>query len=247
MARLVSRADFARMAGVSAMAITKACRSKLAAADSDGRIDVAHPAAQEYLRARGVDPTALSATPPTRAPLAAQTRPRPPADEPAEAPRRAGGRPKVELDGRTERGMGTSEATDYLKDLGDRVRLPDIARWTLQRLTEKYGTAQALKDYLEARLKIASLDEKEIKNKEHLGELIVRDFVKMRVFGYLEETNRRLLQDLPKTVARQLYAQARAGVPIEEAEKGVRVMLAAQLKQLKSSLTRALGRVTDEQ
>ncbi len=50
--RTMSRAAFARLAGVSAMAISKAARKALKAACVGDRIDAAHPAAVAYLAAK---------------------------------------------------------------------------------------------------------------------------------------------------------------------------------------------------
>lgn len=64
--KIVNRAEFARMAGVSGASVTKACNSRLAAACVGKRIDLNHPDAQSYLSekteprpespATGVDP-----------------------------------------------------------------------------------------------------------------------------------------------------------------------------------------------
>lgn len=50
---LVTRAEFARIAGVSAAAVTKACRRRLAPACVGRRVALEHPAASAYLAARG--------------------------------------------------------------------------------------------------------------------------------------------------------------------------------------------------
>jgi len=53
--KLTSRAEFARMAGVSAAAITKACSGILKAACVGIRIDVKHKAAEKYIQAKQPD------------------------------------------------------------------------------------------------------------------------------------------------------------------------------------------------
>lgn len=47
--KLVSRTEFARMAGVAPASVTKACNNGLKPATDGKRVDVAHPAAVEYL------------------------------------------------------------------------------------------------------------------------------------------------------------------------------------------------------
>lgn len=58
--KLVSRTEFARMAGVAPASVTKACKSRLLPACDGKRIDAAHPAAVEYVenRARATTPPA---------------------------------------------------------------------------------------------------------------------------------------------------------------------------------------------
>ncbi len=64
MSLLLSRSEFARLAGVSPAAITKACRGPLSAASVGPRLDAAHPSAVEYLaqrdRVTSPEPRALS-------------------------------------------------------------------------------------------------------------------------------------------------------------------------------------------
>ena len=71
MPRLVSRAELARIAKISAMAITKACRTKLADACTGQRVDLDHPSVLAYLASKGIappaplDPPAEAASEPT--------------------------------------------------------------------------------------------------------------------------------------------------------------------------------------
>jgi hypothetical protein len=75
--RFTSRAEFARLAGVSRAAVTKACRGPLGAALVE-RIDLDHPAAvayQQRSRAEGAElADGASTPPPSRAELAREVR-----------------------------------------------------------------------------------------------------------------------------------------------------------------------------
>lgn len=62
--KLVSKSEFARLAGVSAPAVTKALRSGLRDAVDGKRIDAAHPAAVKYLQDKADAPTPVSTTEP---------------------------------------------------------------------------------------------------------------------------------------------------------------------------------------
>ena len=60
--KLISRAEFARLAGVSGAAVTKACSSTLHPTLTGKRIDVDHPLAVEYLRVKARDKTPPAAS-----------------------------------------------------------------------------------------------------------------------------------------------------------------------------------------
>lgn len=59
MKNLASKAELARIAGVSKAAVTKLVRGRLKDALDGEKIDLGHPEAQKYLLSKGVDPTAI--------------------------------------------------------------------------------------------------------------------------------------------------------------------------------------------
>lgn len=61
--KLVSKSEFARKAGVSAAAITKALRGALGAAADGNRVDMAHPVAVKYLQDKADAPTPITERP----------------------------------------------------------------------------------------------------------------------------------------------------------------------------------------
>lgn len=217
MARLVTRSHFAREARVSPAAITKACKGLLAPACEGKRIDLDHPAAAAYLRKKGVTPTPAPKTRAKSAPKPTAERPPAPRSKPRARPARR-----------------VPEAADDMEDVESFVDL------TLRELTDRFGTETAFKDWLDARKKIADTREKELKNEETDGRLIERELVKTHVFGTLESGNRRLLGDVPKTIARRLYAMAKAGAPVEDAETIVREIISSQLRPVAEDAARVL-------
>lgn len=229
--RLESRSALARLAGVSPAAITKACKGQLAAARVGKRIDLDHPAVAAYLTKKGVDPTAV---PPrhTRA-RAKPTAPRPKKPAPKK-PRKAAARsPRV-----PDPGFNPDPADDG-------PPIEDLLHLTLNEIIRRHGTDTGFKDYLDQRKKIADIREKTLKNLELAGRLIERELVKTHIFGALEESNRRLLGDSPKTIARRLYALAASGAPVEEAEATVREIMTSQIKPAKATASRVLRRRRD--
>lgn len=218
MRRLYTRADFARLAGVSGAAVTKACKGQLAPASVAKRIDVDHPAAVAYLEGHGVSP-----------PVAIHARPEPFA---AESPLRDRGDLR---DARPSRG-----APDQPLDASSEPDIESLADLTLRELIERYGTETQFKDWLDALKKIEDIREKRLKNEETEGRLIERELVKTHVFGAIEASNRRLLGDAPKTIARRVYAQAKSGTTLEEAESTVREIISSQLRPVKATAARVL-------
>lgn len=232
MARLISRSELARLAKVSPAAITKACKAQLAPACVGKRVDLDHRATKKYLASKGASPPAPTAPPdpPTKAPAAPTTERRTskkgPAPEPADR-RRPARKQKLPEPGELDAELSADDVEDLLG-------------LTLRDILERFGTKTAFKDWLVAVKTIADIREKELKSDETEGRLIDRELVKTHVFGAIEAGNRRLLGDSPKTIARRLYALAKSGAPVEEAEKVVREIISSQLKPVKTTAARVL-------
>ena len=216
--KLLSKADFARVAGVSKQAVGKAMlRGKLQEAVVDDRVDMMHPQAIAYLkrprpgsRRRHQDPEPISTTVPDQSTDAATTS--------------------------TTNGSSTDEL--LVTDTG--LDISRYADMTLRVLVDRFGSVRALKDWLEALKKIEDIREKRLNNEEVQRHLISRELVKTHVFGFLEAGNRRLLGDTPKTIARRLYGLARSDAPIEEGEKLVREIIGSQLNPQKDRVSKLL-------
>lgn len=234
MARLVSRSELARIAKVSPAAITKACKRQLAPACIDKRVDLDHPAVARYLKGKGASapaPTASSKPEKKTAAKPTKLRPAPPsAAVPDRRPRPRPARDADEIHDLVHRAADVE---------GDEDPEPFLDL-TLAEIVERFGTKTGFKDWLVARKTIADIREKELKSDETEGRLIDRELVKTHVFGAIEAGNRRLLGDSPKTIARRLYALAKSGAPVEEAEAVVREIVSSQLKPVKTTAARVL-------
>lgn len=224
MPRFVSRAELARLAGVSAAAITKACKGQLAMACEGKRIDLDHEATRRYLDAKvgSVQSGAMEASSSAERPR----RSRPRAPEPEQEP-------AVDEEPDAAR---FATALEHL-DPSDIDGMEDL---TLREITARFGTVLAFKDWLDARKKLVDIREKDLRNAETQGVLISRDLVEHHVFGAIENANRQLLADSPKTITRRLFAMARSGAPLEEAERVVRDIISSQLRPVKATAARVL-------
>jgi len=210
MPKMVARAELARLAGVSAAAITKACKGQLRDACEGKRVDLEHEAVRRYLEGKGVR---------------GDTTP----DEPGPASEQA----SAVSGARAQRFVTSLEHLEQ----SDIDGMEDL---TLRELTDKFGTVTAFKDWLDARKKISDIREKDLKNAEVEGTLISRELVEHHVFGAIENANRQLLSDSPKTITRRLFAMARSGAPPEEAERVVRDIVSSQLRPVKATAARVL-------
>lgn len=276
----VNRAEFARLCGVSRMAVTKQCRTRLRDALVGDGIDPDHPAAAAYRAQKrgatspslGVSDTASDIAtrcpPPTAAaepgppPPADPTPPRSPTAEPAlpppSPPTPPTPKPSVSVSppppsAAEELGLeawpppppaAAPRPSPPVPNVWDRVDVEQYADWTLRQIADQFGTVIAFKDWLDARKKQVQIREKELRNSEIEGTLISREAVRTHLFSHIDETNRRLLQDVPKTIARRVYALARSDTPVEDAERLVREILSSELRPVKERVARTLRDVS---
>lgn len=223
--RLVSQAEFARLAGVSAMAVSKAVRGKLSDAKIGRRLNLDHESVVAYLASKG------------------KTVPAAPAASPKKGTRKkkAGGKAaassKPAAKPRTRKRLPT---TTQLQSMNTPAAMAAIGELTINEAIERYGTVTHLRDWLLALKEMEAIREKRLKNEESEGKLIPREPVRAYVFGAIDAANRRLLNDSSKTIALRLYALAEAGTPLEDAERIVRELISSQLRPVKQQAAKGL-------
>ncbi len=230
MPRLVSRADLARLAKVSRPALTKQCHKRLADACQGDRVDLDHPAVQAFLAAHGVEDK-----PTDRAPTKAQIRPLPaPADptpKPGRSQKRSRKPTRAELEGEPippqPEGAGSPEDLDELME-------------ALRPLVLRFGTARVFRDWLLSLKTTEDIDAKRLDTAIKRGAVYPRAFVHTHILGLINGFNLRLLGDTPKTLCREIYALAKTGRPLEEAERISRKLLGKQLESVKSRTEKAI-------
>jgi hypothetical protein len=228
MPQLVSRADAARLKGVSGAAITKACRKQLAPALVDGRIDLEHEAARGYFGAALTERPAASA--PTDDAPTSKTKTEPSA---ASAPTKGRkGKPPTSAAPTPPRPPKESPPPpNTVQELDDFGSL-------LKPLVKRFGTSRSFRDYLSSLKEIESIREKVLGNDETEGRLISRELVKTHILGAIDAANRRLLSDAPKTIARLVFALAKSGGSVEQAEQVAREQISSHLKPVATTAAR---------
>jgi hypothetical protein len=110
----------------------------------------------------------------------------------------------------------------------------------IQPLLDRFGTAQAFRDFLVALKTVEEIRGKRLDNERTEGKLIERDLVSTHIFGALESFHKRLLTDMVSTIAQQLYGAAKSGVPLEDAKAKVRATISDQLGPVKLTAARVL-------
>jgi hypothetical protein len=233
--RLFSRAEVARLKGVSKPAITKACRGALAPACAEDRINIDHPAAREYLGAAWPKPSRARAHSDAAPTKPARSRTKAPRKPPAPGPAGAPAGEEVPAPPTPVSPIGR-----HAPELDESGYAEELREWTLFEIATRFGTLRAFKDHLEAHEKLERARKLRLDNEETEGRLIERELVKTHVMGAIEGTNRRLLTDTPKTLARTLYAMHAAGASLEEAEAQTRRLIGDQLTPVRDKAIRLL-------
>lgn len=250
--RLVSRAELARLVGVSKPAITQHCDSpKLRDACHGTRVDLDHPLVAAYFKARGkaVPPPLAEATKTkpaggSDAAPSSPKKPRPPAPTaPTGEPKRGRGRPRAPTAEDPDEGVGHMRPPPGVVE-GSSEDLRDLTELLLP-LVERFGTDTRFADWLSSLKDIELIREKRLKNGETEGGLISRELVKTFVFGAIEAANKRLLGDAAKTIASKVFNSTRAKGTLEEAQRLVRDEISKQLKPLKTTAARHLRHQSD--
>lgn len=245
MPRPVSRAELARLLGISKSAVTQACSKKLAAAAIGNRVDLDHDETRALFRAhnkpwpkpaRAPTATAKTAQQPPRAPTAQRQKRKTPAPPPTEI-----GPDDVLFEPSPRAEESLSEIVQGLRASGALSEV-DLA-WVSERIgpvIERFGTERALRDLLVARKDLELIRKSENENEETEGELIYREVVRTQVFGRIEACNRRLLGDLPKSLVARIYALASTDTPPEVAEEVVRDLIGSMLEPMRAQIVRVI-------
>lgn len=248
---LISRAEFARRAGVSKAAITKACKHQLAPALDRDRIDAEHPAAAAYLAA-GHGPKEPKAkpsapTPPAKSAvskLSAPTSRRKVAAVAPSAPTPAV-KPAPKQTSAPTAAAPALTAEDWLSlPRGTDDELAAYKRRLIP-LVRRFGGERAFKDWLEALKNIEAISKARLDNGEKAGRLIERGFVKSHITGALDGMSRLLLTDSPKTIASRSVTMVKSGATVEEVETMVREIVSSHLVHVRDKVIRLLAQARE--
>ena len=125
-------------------------------------------------------------------------------------------------------------------DDGTPQAMVDLQQLRLCDLSDRFGGEPELSNWLKALQTSEEVRGKRLKNDEFEGSIITRELVRTHVVGAVDEAFRRLLSDAAKTIARQLYANAKTGLEIEKSEAEVRAIISKTLEPVKKKAARTL-------
>lgn len=227
---LITQAELAALAGVSRMAVSKACRpgKALHPAVVRKKLDRMHPAVHAYIN-----------TPrPVRVPRAA-----------AEAKSRgdaAAAAAAAQGCGHRAQGLARERVAPPPTDTNPLDLLPaDIRALVdkpLRELVEIFGTDANFTDWVKAVHEVEKVHALRVKTGKASGELIGRDLVADHVIDPINTLHERLMTDGSKTMASELYAMGRADRTEREFEEYLIDYIGAFVRALKPKLVRAVRR-----
>lgn len=227
--RLISRSELARIAGVSPAAVTQQCRPGKALAEGTvrDRVDLDAPCVLAWLKGKGRTSASLRTEGRRARPKRAKARSR---------GRTTAGRSGQNKPPSSARGRRRRDEVEpvLLDDLGEYEGL------TLRQLRERHGTERAFKDLLEARAKIAAIQERELLIATKRLEFVPRELVKQFVFGAIDAALRRILTDAKTTLVRRIHSAGKAGEPIEDSDRLFGEVMSSHLELAKQQAARAL-------
>ena len=218
MSNLISKAELARRANVSRMAITKAAKAQLADAVVGKKINADHPLVIEWIKSHNPNAAPVPAPAPTAKKKSKKktTAKKKPTAKPKSKPAAANPVP-ITVGGYDIEG---------LEDL------------TLREIVMRYGSIDGFKRYVESLKSISDFNLRDMKMKTHRGQLIQRDLVIGALVPLIDVAYQRLVSDVPSSITQQVIARVEGGGEdmVGDCEKIIRDAVSRVLKNTKNSV-----------
>jgi len=218
---LVTRSEFARMAGVSAAAVTVACSKTLQPSLVGSRISVKHSSAINYLKKHDGDKTKK-----------VKRKTKTTTTKNSQAHKRG------HVVAKENKKTNSVMAADMLLDIPDDIQA--FLSMTLGDIIDKFGTDIRFIDWLSATQKIELINEKRLKNAKTEGDLVNRELIRLAIIEPINSAHIKLLSDGSKTIARRVTAMHSAGRSLADVEKFVTDQISSFIRPVKVKIVRAL-------
>jgi len=219
----VRKSEFAKLAGVSGAAVTKASATTLKAALVGRQIDRNHPDAIAYVK-KHKQPDVIAVKKAVSKKVDGRSNPK------HKAAARKSKRKKEEKDEGVIPGS--------LESLPEKIQA--LADQSLRELAYVFGTDIAFLDWLKATREIERVHEARLKNQEKEGTLVHRELVKSGILDPIETLYSQILRDGAKTIAVKVMNLMEAGEPVEICEKAIRKELTSFIRPAKAKMERAI-------
>jgi len=228
MGKTLTRAEFARDCGVSAMAISKAAKKAPRGALRRDRIVSGHSYWVAY-RARHIDGSDGAPTPSAETPPAAPADPTVATAAPKKRGRKTAPGPTPETPP-APLPMGPGALDELVQKVAD-----------LEAHVENLGGWQNIHDALLVKKNHQLARRVQLENDVREGRYIEREFVDSRLWAMLDTERKLLLGDTPRAAAGDLTAYLLPAAPTEEVERIIRDAISAQLDAALEKAQRAMS------
>lgn len=216
MPELITKTQFARRAGVTPTAISKALRTGLLKPGAlvGGKVDAQSPAAKEYLAFRAKQ----------------KVRPGPPRKREQDA---------AEMAHLSEEYVPSAEIPSAVT--AEVVR--QYGHMTLHEIVIRFGSIEAFNEHLKAVKALVSIEAAQLANDKARGDVIPRSLV-TRLVGLVSAAMSKLLSEAPITAAAKVYEAVRAGAHLQEVEAIIRDQISHVISAVKSDMQKGLASAT---
>lgn len=224
--KLVTKAELARIVGVTAAAITKAARNEFPKAITSKRININHVDVIKYLVRHNIE------VPDQPAPTVKKK----PPPKPMKGIQSLSSTKKHYA----QAALVDSETETTTTEHGIPEEISAFADMTLRELIKRFGTDMAFVDWLKATKAIEDINEKRLKNAVARGELVNRQIIKVGVFDPINETFNKLLTDCSKTISVRVKAMLASGQSTGDCEKFISDQMGSFIRPAKVRIARTL-------
>ena len=246
--KTINKNQIAEKVGVSRQAINNLTRSGGSLFDAltpDGLIDLEHPSTLRYLKKKKLPDETLASLglsadlKPSNRPATNKTKPK--AKSKAKPKTNKAAPKTAKISGENNQADEEDQLREITASREMDENINSYLDMTLREITERFGTDIQFKNLLDARHRIEDIKTKEFKNKIQAGEYIPRDMVERYVFPFIDNAFRRLVEDLPGTLTRQVKAKVLAETEDEDVTDFIRDSISKTLKGLKDNAIRVIN------
>jgi hypothetical protein len=218
--KIITKFAFSKLCGVTASAMTKACKHALKGALVGNRIDLNSKTAKDYIKKK-----ALQQTKKTEQNVNKKVH-----KKVKEKTGSSSGKVKTKkiISGKnaakeTKKKEAAKEALKNINDIEDpeikeedysTIDIPEdireFADWSLRKIIFHFGTDVRFLDFLKALKAIEEINEKQLKNAKTKGELVSRELIKVFVIDIFNACFIKMLSDGARTITTRTIAMVKA-------------------------------------